>query len=264
MVGRAPRSGGRSEPMSNKRSFTRAALGGLVTLCLALFACKKSQSTGSPGTTAAPSATVAAPSSDPEDFSGVFALSGDRTGTMTVTRYRGAQYRITRSENGEHSGVGYRVGQVLYLVWSPKGAGLHIFTKSGAALSGSVFGSQEMKLGTEHLVGNAADDFTGKFKLDAEYPPGEKYKGTLGISVKDGIYHAAYYTYDSDGNEYAYTGYGVKEGDAVAVGTHSGDTFEYGAYKASADRRTFTGRVLASDKVKHGTWNETLTFKALP
>ena len=56
----------------------------------------------------------------------------------------------------------------------------------------------------------------------------------------------------------------MQEGDAVAVGTHASEPFEYGAYKASADRRTFTGRVLASDKIKKGTWNETLTFKALP
>ena len=57
---------------------------------------------------------------------------------------------------------------------APKGAGLHIYSKSGSELSGSVFGSQEMKLGSEHFSGNAAADLTGKFKLDAEYPPGEK------------------------------------------------------------------------------------------
>ncbi|MFO0565003.1 MAG: hypothetical protein U0263_05030 [Polyangiaceae bacterium] len=239
--------------------------GASAAILAALMACKSKEQASPPApVSAAPPVATNAPNADPEDYSGVFSVSGDRTGTITITRYRGAQYRVNRSEGGSKQGVGHRVGKVLFVAWSVKGAGLHLFEKSGGELKGSVFGSQEMKIGNEGLSGKANDDFTGKFKLDAEYPPGDRYKGSLTVTQKDGILKAAYYTVTSDGDEGSYVAYGLVRGDAAAVGSHAGDPFEFAAYEPSADRRTYTGKVLASDQISKGTWSETLTFKSLP
>jgi hypothetical protein len=122
-------------------------------------------------------------------------------------------------EDSEYQGVGFRVGNILGLGWSPNpNYGLTIYRVDGGRLRGTWFSNSTVKVhGREILKGSP--ELHGTYEIVEAYGAdgGPEYSGTVGIRKLDDVYHLTWWI----GNE-TFTGVGLLKGDLFIVGWSSG------------------------------------------
>jgi hypothetical protein len=159
-------------------------------------------------------------------------LSGSYTITRGVNTNNGDEYKgkVSLHHQGgnvyhafwdgeEYEGVGFRVGNILGLGWSPNpDYGLTIYKVDGGLLRGNWISNSTIKvLGTEILKGPPGLHGTYDIVEASGADGGPAYSGTVGIRKLDDVYHLTWWI----GNE-EYTGAGLLKGDLFIVGWSSG------------------------------------------
>ncbi len=203
------------------------------------------------------------------DITGSYTLSGQDslgkpiTGTVEIrpNKNRENSYLISRVENGKKlKGVMYRDGEHVFSAWSKKGAGLRTFKPNGdSTLEGTYFGNTEPRLAKETLRGGSSE-LTGRYTIkDSTFASGNRYSGTVSISVNNDIYKLKYKLAYS-GRRENFTAYGLRADDLLGVATHAGGPFGFAHYSIS-DEGVLQGEIGRSNDSAEGPGKETLKRK---
>jgi hypothetical protein len=163
------------------------------------------------------------------DVSGTYTISkgvntnngGEYKGEVWLEHQGGNVYHAVwdAGEDSEYHGVGFKVGNILGLGWSPnEDYGLTIYKVNGGLLKGNWISNSTIKvLGTEILEGPPELHGTYDIVEATGADGGGAYSGTVGIRKLDDVYELTWWI----GNE-EYKGVGLLKGDLFIVGWSTG------------------------------------------
>jgi hypothetical protein len=196
-------------------------------------------STGSP-TAASTAKTEAAPKSAPKDIAGTYTINGKNSdggggygGDLIVTN-RDDVYQFSWDSAGKkYDGVGVQTDNKVAVSFtdgtSGKGCGVTLYKiNSDGSLDGKAgyWGNNQKE--TEKATRTGGTDLEGSYDIEGKNPEGETYKGKLTVKKEGEGYKFSWSGVNS------FEGFGVKQGDSVAVG-FGGANCGFVAYEIKSD-----------------------------
>jgi hypothetical protein len=242
-----------TSPVKNTQSFLSSGFA-IAALLIAGLGCNSlsgdstsSGNTTSATTNATTSTTAASSTSSTSEIAGTYDVSGMNEGgggaykgTLVVAN-RGDVYQFSwESGTNKYDGVGVRNGNAVGVAFAEgdngRGCGVVLYRiGSDGSLDGKAgyWGTNTGE--TEKATRTSGTDLDGKYSVEGKNPDGKPYKGTLGVTKSGAGYEFQWQTGGS------LSGFGIRQGDAVAVGV--------GGQKCG-----FVGYEIKSDGTLDGKW----------